>query len=54
MTVWSDGGPFLCLEPCWGLTEQRPFQDKKGIQTIAPGDALRAAITMTPQLASFD
>ncbi len=30
------------------------FKDKKGIQTITPGDALRAAITMTPQLASFD
>src|SRR4029077_13006433 len=20
LTIWSDGGPFLCAEPCWGLT----------------------------------
>ena len=36
MTLWSDGGPFLCVEPCWGLTdhdEQRAFEDKEGIQT---------------------
>jgi galactose mutarotase-like enzyme len=57
MTLWSDGGPFLCVEPCWGLTdhhEQRAFEDKQGIQTIAPGGELRAAFTMTPQLASCD
>ena len=39
MTLWSDGGPFLCIEPCWGLTdhhEQRAFEDKQGIQTISP------------------
>jgi galactose mutarotase-like enzyme len=57
LTLWSDGGPFLCIEPCWGLTdhhEQRTFEDKQGIQKIPPGDELRASFTMTPQLASFD
>ena len=53
LTLWSDGGPFLCIEPCWGLTdhqEQRAFEDKKGIQSIAPCGELRAAFSMTPQL----
>lgn len=57
LTLWSDGGPFLCIEPCWGLTdhdEQRAFEDKEGIQTIAPGGNLRAYFNMTPQLASCD
>ena len=55
MTVWSDGGPFLCVEPCWGLTdhhEQRAFEKKQGIQTIAARGELRASFSMTPQLAS--
>lgn len=50
-TLWSDGGPFLCVEPCWGLTdrhEQRAFEDKDGIQQIAPGGKLIAGFTMTP------
>ena len=37
VTLWSDGDPFLCVEPCWGLTdrhEQRAFEDKDGIQQI--------------------
>src|SRR6266511_2768104 len=21
VTLWSDSGPFLCIEPCWGLTD---------------------------------
>ena len=21
VTLWSDGGPFLCVEPCWGLPD---------------------------------
>jgi galactose mutarotase-like enzyme len=53
MTLWSDGGPFLCVEPCWGLTDheqQRAFEDKQGIQTIAPGGELKASFTMTPRL----
>jgi len=57
VTLWSDGGPFLCVEPCWGLTdhhEQRAFEDKQGIQTISRGGALRASFSMAPQLASCD
>ena len=57
LTLWSDGGPFLCVEPCWGLTdhhEQRSFEEKLGIQTIPPRGELRASFTMTPQLASYD
>ncbi|PYJ77180.1 MAG: hypothetical protein DME77_03900, partial [Verrucomicrobia bacterium] len=57
LTLWSDGGPFLCIEPCWGLTdhhEQRVFEDKEGIQTIPSGGELRASFAMTPQLASCD
>ena len=57
LTLWSDAGPFLCVEPCWGLTdrhEQRSFEDKKGIQTIPPSGRLHASFAMTPQLASCD
>jgi len=57
LTLWSDGGPFLCIEPCWGLTdhhEQRPFEKKEGIQTIAPRGVLRASFSMVPELASCD
>jgi len=51
-TLWNDGGPFLCVEPCWGLTDrhdQRPFEDKDGIQTVAPGGELRAGFTIQPE-----
>lgn len=54
LTLWSDGGPFLCVEPCWGLTDhhvQRPFEDKEGIQKIPPAGQLQASFTMTPKLA---
>jgi len=57
VTLWSDGGPFLCVEPCWGLTDhhnQRPLEEKQGIQTISPGGKLRASLSMAPQLASCD
>jgi galactose mutarotase-like enzyme len=57
LTLWSDRGPFLCIEPCWGLTDhhqQRAFENKEGIQTIAPGDVLRASFSMAPELASCD
>jgi galactose mutarotase-like enzyme len=57
LTLWSDGGPFLCIEPCWGLTDhdqQRSFENKEGIQTIAPGGVLRASFSMAPELASCD
>lgn len=52
LTLWSDGAAFLCVEPCWGLTdhhEQRAFEDKEGIQQIAPGGDLHASFTMMPQ-----
>ena len=55
LTLWSDGGPFLCVEPCWGLTDheqQRAFEDKEGIQTIAAGGELHAAFTMQPRITS--
>jgi galactose mutarotase-like enzyme len=48
-TIWSDGGPFLCIEPCWGLTdrhEQRAFENKDGIQKIVPGGRLNAGFTI--------
>lgn len=57
LTLWSDGGPFLCIEPCWGLTdhhEQRAFENKQGIQIIPPHGELRASFSMAPQLASTD
>ncbi|HEY4270812.1 MAG TPA: hypothetical protein VGM65_02315 [Candidatus Udaeobacter sp.] len=57
LTLWSDGGPFLCVEPCWGLPdhhEQRPFEQKQGIQIIPALGELRASFSMTPQSASFD
>jgi galactose mutarotase-like enzyme len=57
LTLWSDGGPFLCVEPCWGLTDhhqQRAFEDKLGIQTIPPRGELRASFSIAPQLASCD
>ena len=53
VTLWSDGGPFLCVEPCWGLTDhedQRPFDEKEGIQTIPPGGVLERNFSMTPSL----
>ena len=57
LTLWSDGGPFLCIEPCWGLTdhhEQRAFENKQGIQIIPARGELRASFSMAPQLASTD
>ena len=57
LTLWSDGGRFLCIEPCWGLTDhhqQRAFEKKEGIQTIAPGSILQGSFSMGPELASSD
>jgi galactose mutarotase-like enzyme len=54
LTLWSDGGPFLCVEPCWGLTdhhEQRAFEDKEGIQKIPAGGELVAGFSFAPRLA---
>jgi galactose mutarotase-like enzyme len=53
LTLWSDGGPFLCVEPCWGLTdhhEQRAFEDKEGIQKIPAGQELVASFSFEPRL----
>ena len=52
-TLWSDGGPFLCVEPCWGLTDrddQRPFELKDGIQTIPARGTLTASFTLKPRM----
>jgi galactose mutarotase-like enzyme len=53
LTLWSDGGPFLCVEPCWGLTdhhEQRAFEKKEGIQEIPAGGELVAGFRIEPRL----
>ncbi len=53
LTLWSDGGPFLCVEPCWGLTDhdkQRAFEDKEGIQKIPAGKELVASFSFEPRL----
>jgi galactose mutarotase-like enzyme len=53
LTLWSDGGPFLCVEPCWGLTdhhEQRAFENKEGIQKIPAGRELVAGFSLEPRL----
>lgn len=53
LTLWSDGGPFLCVEPCWGLTDhdqQRAFEDKEGIETIPAGGELVRSFAMRPRL----
>jgi galactose mutarotase-like enzyme len=53
LTLWSDGGPFLCVEPCWGLTdhqEQRAFENKEGIQEIMPLSDLTAEFAMEPRV----
>jgi galactose mutarotase-like enzyme len=56
LTLWSDGGPFLCVEPCWGLTdhdEQRAFEDKEGIQQIPAGEELNASFSFSPRLSGL-
>lgn len=53
LTLWSNGDPFLCVEPCWGLPDSNPpvpFERKKGIQTIAPRGTLEASLRITPSL----
>lgn len=54
LTVWSDQiGNFICVEPCWGLPdhhEQRPFEEKAGIQEIPPGQTLSHRIRIQPSL----
>ena len=53
LTLWSDGHPFICVEPCWGLPdhhEQRPFEEKEGIQEIAPGKVLTRTFSIAPEI----
>jgi galactose mutarotase-like enzyme len=53
LTLWSDGGPFFCAEPCWGLTDhqqQRAFEEKEGIQEIPPQAELIRRFSMRPRL----
>lgn len=51
-TLWSDG-PFVCIEPCWGLPDRQPptpFEEKPGIQTIAPLGTLSAGFSIRTTL----
>ena len=51
LTLWSNGDPFLCVEPCWGLPDHNPpvpFEHKKGIQHIAAGSTITASLSVTP------
>ena len=53
LTLWSDGHPYICVEPCWGLPDahnQVPFEDKEGIQVIAPGGVLEREFTIRAKL----
>lgn len=53
LTLWSNGDPFLCVEPCWGLPDSNPpvpFEQKKGIVTLAAREILNATISITPML----
>lgn len=55
VTLWSDGGSFLCVEPCWGLTDhhkQRAFEDKEGIQQITAGSSLTRSFAISPRLST--
>jgi galactose mutarotase-like enzyme len=48
-TIWSDLEPLVCIEPCWGLPdhqEQRPFEQKLGIQVIPAGQTLTKRFSM--------
>jgi len=51
VTIWSTGEPFICVEPCWGMPdhhEQRPFEEKLGIQEIEPRGSLTRSFTISP------
>jgi galactose mutarotase-like enzyme len=53
LTLWSNGDPFLCVEPCWGLPDSNPpvpFERKKGIQRIPAKGTLRASLRVVPSL----
>lgn len=51
LTLWSDMNPFICIEPCWGLPDSNPpksFEQKDGIQVIAPRGTLRRGFGINP------
>ena len=53
LTLWGDGHDFICLEPCWGLpdaSQQLPFEQKLGIQEIAPGGMIEQEFTIRTTL----
>jgi galactose mutarotase-like enzyme len=53
VTLWSDGHDFVCVEPCWGLPDhqqQRPFEQKEGIQEIGPGAKLKRSFSIRPEV----
>ena len=53
LTIWSDGHGFVCVEPCWGLPDheqQRPFEEKLGIQEIPPGGILVRSVALLPEV----
>jgi galactose mutarotase-like enzyme len=53
LTIWSDGHDFVCVEPSWGLPDhqqQRPFEQKEGIQEIAPGKKLTRTFSVRPEV----
>ena len=50
VTLWSDGHDYVCVEPCWGMPDahqQAPFEQKLGIQEIAPGGTLEKEFTIS-------
>ena len=55
LTLWSNGDPFLCVEPCWGLPDSNPpvpFGQKKGIQRISAQGSLKASLSIRPSFLS--
>ncbi|HEY5812446.1 MAG TPA: hypothetical protein VIT23_07320 [Terrimicrobiaceae bacterium] len=51
LTLWSDRHDYICIEPCWGLPDSNPptrFEDKIGIQEIAPGESLQHSFGIFP------
>lgn len=55
LTLWSNGDPFLCVEPCWGLPDSNPpvpFERKKGIVSIPARGTLQASVRVTPAFLS--
>jgi galactose mutarotase-like enzyme len=55
LTIWSDLGQFVCVEPCWGLPDSVPqtaFENKIGIQVIAPLAKLKGSVTLRPTFLS--